>query len=40
MIFLQNFLISESMIKNFDKIVNKWKMIYLYENNKLKITHP
>ena len=36
------FLIDKLMMKNINKIINKWerKMIYLYENNKIKITYP
>jgi len=36
MIFLQNFLIDEKLLI---KIINKWKIICLYKNDKLKITH-
>jgi len=34
MIFLQNF--QSDKIKNVNTIVNKWKIIYLYEDNKVK----
>jgi len=36
MIFLQNFQSDKLTIKNVNTIVNKWKIIYLYEDNKVK----